>query len=445
MDFGTEGLKGGVLIIGSLLWQDSSTDVPGDNLRKRWRTEHLDMNHKVAVKVPIRYGRYSRPVIPVTISVRPPKSDEQRDIDQVIKRLLEALAKGDNNPETRSRLEQYQCKALSIKDALNPEFSRHEGIAINVTNFSMGTNQASGSGDAEVDGLWNRAMRYIGLKAPASDGQHRLSKPLSDNSTLLTASLKKGKKKNNEKFLPALYTMVFSREYDTPEKRGTAYLSPLKARVKGFQELVAQVYYLSKAEGIYDPNASDCFFSKPWGAIAISVRDDCPYKREILALWAGETRERQRLEEQRQGEKPWVESGYVPFHERFCMNGELSCLNEDGSLAILPIREVPTLNDSIGKRVFEDLGYDFILTAVTMPKNEDLQNNRSGYPLVEKVGELAQLDERKYFKNNYVSNITTCDDKRILERLGVEESTKNRTLEGWHKELESRRLQNGNG
>lgn len=127
------------------------------------------------------------------------------------------------------------------------------------------------------------------------------------------------------------------------------------------------------------------------------------------------------------------------------MNGELSCLNEDGSLAILPIREVPTLNDSIGKRVFEDLGYDFILTAVTMPKNEDLQNNRSGYPLVEKVGELAQLDERKYFKNNYVSNITTCDDKRILERLGVEESTKNRTLEGWHKELESRRLQNGNG
>ena len=52
-------LKGGVIIIGSLLWQDY-LDKPGDNIRANWRAAHLDLNNKIYVRVPIRYGRTSQ-------------------------------------------------------------------------------------------------------------------------------------------------------------------------------------------------------------------------------------------------------------------------------------------------------------------------------------------------------------------------------------------------
>ena len=52
-------LKGGVLIIGSLLWQDHLKNEKKDNVRKLWRDRHLLLDHKIMVKVPIRYGRLS--------------------------------------------------------------------------------------------------------------------------------------------------------------------------------------------------------------------------------------------------------------------------------------------------------------------------------------------------------------------------------------------------
>jgi hypothetical protein len=51
-------LKGGVLIIGSLLWQDHLSKL-GDDIRKSWRADHLLTESKIMVKVPIRYGRLS--------------------------------------------------------------------------------------------------------------------------------------------------------------------------------------------------------------------------------------------------------------------------------------------------------------------------------------------------------------------------------------------------
>ena len=51
-------IKSGVLIIGSLLWQDY-TYVKGDNIRLNWRNSSLALSDKIAVKVPIRYGRLS--------------------------------------------------------------------------------------------------------------------------------------------------------------------------------------------------------------------------------------------------------------------------------------------------------------------------------------------------------------------------------------------------
>jgi hypothetical protein len=51
-------LKGGVLIIGSLLWQDDR-DSKDDGIRKRWRENRLDLDKSITVSLPIRYGRFS--------------------------------------------------------------------------------------------------------------------------------------------------------------------------------------------------------------------------------------------------------------------------------------------------------------------------------------------------------------------------------------------------
>lgn len=51
-------LKGGVLVIGSLFWQDFR-DKFGDNIRKDWREKYLNMSSVKNVSVPIRYGRFS--------------------------------------------------------------------------------------------------------------------------------------------------------------------------------------------------------------------------------------------------------------------------------------------------------------------------------------------------------------------------------------------------
>ena len=58
MDDNKLNVQGGVLIIGSLLWQpnlgkDNNTD------RKDWREKHLDESSGIAVHAPIRYGRMS--------------------------------------------------------------------------------------------------------------------------------------------------------------------------------------------------------------------------------------------------------------------------------------------------------------------------------------------------------------------------------------------------
>ncbi|MFT7035954.1 MAG: hypothetical protein ACJA2S_004479 [Cyclobacteriaceae bacterium] len=53
-------LKGGVLIIGSLYWQDHRDDAGIDTIRKDWRTQELMMTSAIDVKLPIKYGRFSR-------------------------------------------------------------------------------------------------------------------------------------------------------------------------------------------------------------------------------------------------------------------------------------------------------------------------------------------------------------------------------------------------
>lgn len=51
-------LRGGAIVIGSLLWQDHLRDKP--NVRKDWRDNRVREESKILVKLPIRYGRYSK-------------------------------------------------------------------------------------------------------------------------------------------------------------------------------------------------------------------------------------------------------------------------------------------------------------------------------------------------------------------------------------------------
>lgn len=52
-------LKGGVIIIGSLIWEDHLCNTKRDNIRKDWRAQYL-RDKPVLTKVPIRYGRESQ-------------------------------------------------------------------------------------------------------------------------------------------------------------------------------------------------------------------------------------------------------------------------------------------------------------------------------------------------------------------------------------------------
>lgn len=59
-------LQSGVIIIGSLLWQDHLNNI-GDNIRLKWRDSKLDLKNKIPVKIPIRYGRISKSGIPTMV------------------------------------------------------------------------------------------------------------------------------------------------------------------------------------------------------------------------------------------------------------------------------------------------------------------------------------------------------------------------------------------
>ena len=50
-------MKGAVLIIGSLLWDPDKNQEIG--FREKWRNKRLNINKKIHVKAPIRYGRLS--------------------------------------------------------------------------------------------------------------------------------------------------------------------------------------------------------------------------------------------------------------------------------------------------------------------------------------------------------------------------------------------------
>jgi hypothetical protein len=57
-----EGLRGGILVIGSLLWENeqNALDKAQGILRSQWRSKWLDVGKAISIKCPIRYGRVSQ-------------------------------------------------------------------------------------------------------------------------------------------------------------------------------------------------------------------------------------------------------------------------------------------------------------------------------------------------------------------------------------------------
>lgn len=54
-------LRGGVIIIGSLLWEDHLKFKNGEDfIRRNWRKRNLNMEQRRLIPLPIRYGRISR-------------------------------------------------------------------------------------------------------------------------------------------------------------------------------------------------------------------------------------------------------------------------------------------------------------------------------------------------------------------------------------------------
>lgn len=111
-------MTGGVLVIGSLFWQDHLINF-GDNVRKNWRDNNLSFENRIRVKAPIRYGRKSNGnVYTMTLSndcnnenfgsaFLIPFKNRKIDIDALkieVKSLSEAegmkghLVAGNNNP-----------------------------------------------------------------------------------------------------------------------------------------------------------------------------------------------------------------------------------------------------------------------------------------------------------------------------------------------------------
>ncbi len=52
-------LKCGVVVIGSLFWQEHLHPKKKDGIRSRWRKDRLDMSNTINVRLPIKYGRFS--------------------------------------------------------------------------------------------------------------------------------------------------------------------------------------------------------------------------------------------------------------------------------------------------------------------------------------------------------------------------------------------------
>lgn len=285
-------MKGGVVIMGSLLWQDGSTHEPWKPVRKNWREKYLvPKQHFFSIKFPIRYGRYSQ-----------------------------------NN--------EFPIRISSLEHG-----------------YKVSTN----------------------------------IKVRKDDSCFLPSE---------QNVIFPLYTMVLSLGKNGIKDFGTAYLCPFKEDISDLESLKECVKQLSIAEGIFTNDKT--YFRKKWGGVSIYVspkliRDNKQFSDEIFELW-----------NEKLGNEEWL-SQFQGFNE------DTACiLYTDGEKK--GTINLDTIIAAEAQHQFEVHSFDFLLVAVTVPKNE---NGKKEYPTATQIGKFAQTDLRRYFQNNIKNGISTFQDSEI--------------------------------
>jgi hypothetical protein len=132
-------LKCGVIIIGSLLWQNHLVNE-GDDIRLNWRTSHLQVKNKIPVKVPIRYGRKSRSGMTMVFSNRMAK----RNGFAYVVPMRENI----NNPNELL----CECIALSKAEGMKGNFVADWGVLAYLPNDSI----IETSVKKKIDGLFRQ-------------------------------------------------------------------------------------------------------------------------------------------------------------------------------------------------------------------------------------------------------------------------------------------------
>lgn len=192
----------------------------------------------------------------------------------------------------------------------------------------------------------------------------------------------KAKKKN--------FTMVFSKECETENLFGTAYLVPLKNwNIRTFKGIENQARFLSEAEGSNDNKLSKGNKEK-WGTISIMINPKIEKikKNEILQWW-----------------KELVEKdGGLLDHGEYKVEvgDEKSVLSDKGELLI----NWPQTIDKTKQVIVYEI--DFILATCTKSK-------LNKYPKIDDLHKNISNDERRYFYLNIENGITTFQDRNILE------------------------------
>lgn len=186
------------------------------------------------------------------------------------------------------------------------------------------------------------------------------------------------------------YTIVFSKECESSNKFGTAYVIPLRNReIRSLKGIENQARFLSEAEG--SRNQKLCKGgNEKWCTIGIILNPNLEnnLRLKILDRW-------QKLIKK--------DSGLSDYHE-YKIGKEKSILSENGEITI----NWPKAIDKNNQNKIDD--FDFIIATCTKP-------NLSAYPCIEQIIETVQNERRKYFFKNMENGITTFQDRLVINKL----------------------------
>ncbi|MDQ7960511.1 hypothetical protein [Flavobacterium lindanitolerans] len=207
-----------------------------------------------------------------------------------------------------------------------------------------------------------------------------------DDKIRVVAPIRYGRRSNGR---PS-YTMVLSKETDTKEKLGTAYVVPFKNNPLISDEVLSQAKELSKAEGKGDDKLVKGNQIK-WCVIGLLFNPSInPEKRKGLL---------DKFTHQLQID------GLAENHKLFRIGDEPSILNEKGEI------EINWLEPVVSKDKEKIDSFDFIMATCTW-------QNLKNYPDADEILRSVKIDNKqKYFLNNSKNGISTFQDQEIIDKL----------------------------